>query len=336
MAVFRLAEEKDAPLIAALRRRSWEAAYRGIFQDELLDEYDYQVHTARVLTQIRDPAFHVYVIEDDDRPVGFLMFSRQDPPIYKRLSVCLNALYLVPEAFCQGIGRQAVALVADWCREHGESAFFLSCSLHNQRARAFYEAMGGIPGRIDGGHADRGADTLYYEFNLGLTDLPVRKRNRLKSFDYSENGAYFVTVCTKDKQKLFWNVGAIINRPPDRVHLSLEGRIVDQAIRNIEIHYPGIHVDISVVMPNHVHLLLTFTQHDIGAQESGRLIIAPTSLSTVIQQFKRTVSKQLGYSPWQKSFHDHVIRNQTEYNMIWQYIDQNPENWKSDCFFIDS
>ena len=166
MAIFRIAEEKDASVIADLRRRSWEAAYRGIFRDELLDGYDYVAHAARVLGQIQNPDYYVYVIETEETPVGFLMFSRLNPPIHKEFTLCLNALYLIPEAFRQGIGRQAVALVSDWCREHGETSFFLSCSLHNRRARAFYEAMGGVPGSIDGGHEDRGADTLYYEFDV--------------------------------------------------------------------------------------------------------------------------------------------------------------------------
>ena len=166
MTTFQIAQTQDAGRLANLRRRSWEAAYRGIYRDELLDGYDMEEHTARILRQIENPDYRVYVIESDGVAVGFLMFSRWDTPLYKNFPVCLNALYLVPEAFRQGIGRQAVNLTSDWCRENGYDSFFLSCSLHNRRARAFYEAMGGVLGDVDGGHTDRGADTCYYEYYL--------------------------------------------------------------------------------------------------------------------------------------------------------------------------
>ena len=163
-----------------------------------------------------------------------------------------------------------------------------------------------------------------------MYSLPKRKRNRLQSYDYSENGAYFVTICTKNKQKLFWNVGAISDRPHGTVPLSEYGEIVQQAINEINNFRLEITVVNSVVMPNHVHLLLIFEQW-----ENGRSEIAPTDLSNVVRFLKSYVTKRIGFSPWQKSFHDHVVRNQAEYNTIWEYIDQNPETWETDCFFID-
>ena len=109
--------------------------------------------------------------------------------------------------------------------------------------------------------------------------LPRRKPNRLPNYDYSQAGYYFITLCTKDKQPLFWqpSVGADIIRPPQGVPLSSIGRVVDEAIRAIPAHYPNVALDKFVVMPNHIHLILALAEPD------GRIISAPTKpLSTVI------------------------------------------------------
>lgn len=162
-------------------------------------------------------------------------------------------------------------------------------------------------------------------------DLPKRKPNRLSCYDYSTPGAYFITICTKDKKCMFWDpVGASIARP-QTPRLSNYGNIVDQAIREIPTHYPAITVDHFVVMPNHVHLLL-----QINTDHSGRPMVAPT-ISHVVQQLKGIVTKRIGVSVWQKLFHDHVIRSEKDYLKIWEYIDTNPERWKDDCFYeVDS
>ena len=87
-------------------------------------------------------------------------------------------------------------------------------------------------------------------------ELPKRKRNRLENYDYSSCGAYFITVCTLERQNYFWeNVGAIIDRPQD-VELSTYGKMVDQAIQNIPSVYPALSLESYVIMPNHIHLLL--------------------------------------------------------------------------------
>ena len=158
-------------------------------------------------------------------------------------------------------------------------------------------------------------------------DLPKRKPNRLPEYDYSTPGAYFITICTKDRKNLFWgNVGASIARPQD-VQLSAFGKIVDHAIRQISIHYPAISVDHYVIMPNHIHLLL-----QIHTNENGRAMLAPT-VSRVVQQLKGSITKQIGSSVWQKLYHDHVIRGEQDFRKIWEYIDNNPMQWALDCFY---
>lgn len=158
----------------------------------------------------------------------------------------------------------------------------------------------------------------------------IRKSLRLKGYDYSGAGCYFITVCTREKRHLFWDesvpVGAD-NIRPDHLPLTSLGRITDKAIQDISSHYPNVLVDKYVVMPNHVHMILIL-------RESGRIISAPTkSTSTIIGQMKRISSKEAGRSIWQKGYYDHIIRNEPDYLRIWQYIDENPAKWAEDEYY---
>ena len=151
--------------------------------------------------------------------------------------------------------------------------------------------------------------------------LPTRKPNRLKNFDYSQNGAYFITVCIKNRNPILSEitVGADIIRPYE-VRLSEIGKTVDCAIKNIPKCYCGVSVDNYVIMPNHVHLIITINN------DSGRMVSAPT----IVAGFKRYVSRQAGCSVWQKGFYDHVIRDFYDYRIKYQYIDDNPAKWRED------
>jgi len=156
-------------------------------------------------------------------------------------------------------------------------------------------------------------------------EMSARKPMRLQGYDYSQNGMYFITVCVKNRNVFLWNnVRADIIRPYETPILSEYGMVVDEAINRIEVCYPGIKVDKYCIMPNHIHLLIL-----ISSDDSGRIISAPT-LSMIIGQMKRTISKEIGFSIWQKSFYEHIIRNEKGYQKIWQYIDENPMKWELD------
>lgn len=156
-------------------------------------------------------------------------------------------------------------------------------------------------------------------------DLPKRKHPRLKGYDYSQNGCYFVTVCTKNKKHLLGrvNVGRDAYIPPT-VELSEIGRIADKYIRNINRVYDNVTVENYVIMPNHIHFLFLFYEEPCinGGMRASR----PT-LFTVIRSFKTMVTKETGYSVWQDSYFDEIIDNENGYLEAWRYIDENPLKW---------
>lgn len=167
-----------------------------------------------------------------------------------------------------------------------------------------------------------------------MDKLPNRKNVRLQEFNYSQNGAYFVTICTKDRQNIFWNnindfVGADIIRPKG-VPLNPIGKVVEYAIEQISEHYECVSVEKYVIMPNHIHLILLIDRDTTN----GRIISAPT-ISIIVGQMKRWITKQIGFHIWQKSFYDHIIRNRTDYDRIWQYIDENPIKWVLDEYYTE-
>ena len=158
-----------------------------------------------------------------------------------------------------------------------------------------------------------------------MNALPKRKEIRLKEYDYNTAGAYFITICTANRKCFLWeNVGTGIARPP---RLSQYGSVVESAIQNIPAHYAGVSIDNYVVMPNHVHILLR-----IEGEENGRAMPVPT-ISTIVQQTKGYVTKQIGCSIWQSRFYDHIIRNQADYDNTYRYIENNPLQWELDEFY---
>lgn len=167
-------------------------------------------------------------------------------------------------------------------------------------------------------------------------ELTTRKPNRLKEFDYSSNGAYFVTICTQDRLHLLGRiVGAGSSRPNlhPNLQISQEGKIVEQYLLRLPEKYPMIRIDKYTIMPNHIHMILVLSG------ENGREDPAPTNptISQIIGWFKYQTTKNINKNDiikiWQRSFHDHIIRNEQEYREIWDYIDQNPLKWDEDCYY---
>ena len=163
-----------------------------------------------------------------------------------------------------------------------------------------------------------------------MNELPKRKQIRIEDYDYSTPGAYFITVCTANREKIFWsdrrgelcsladNMQPGDRRSPLRAELSNLGIIVDAEIQKLNTIYDAVRVDKYCIMPDHIHFIIS-----INTDENGRTQFAPT-ISGVMKQFKGSITKQVGRSIWQKSFYDHGIRNQQDYDEIWEYIENNP------------
>ena len=108
------------------------------------------------------------------------------------------------------------------------------------------------------------------------------------------------------------------------------GVVVDTYIRNINEKYDGVSVDHYVIMPNHVHLLLTIAR----CENRGGMWASRPTTHTLVRSLKTMVTKTIGRTIWQASYYDHVIRTQQSYFEIWQYIEENPAKWQEDDFFL--
>ena len=164
--------------------------------------------------------------------------------------------------------------------------------------------------------------------------LPYRKPNRLPTFDYSTPGAYFITICTQDRKCILGKIvgGGALDAPV--VQLNDLGLIVEKYIRSGE-RISGISVDKYVIMPNHIHVILFVDETYTGGTSK-----APSPTNTAIPHFvstlKRFCHRDIGKIIFQRSYHDHVIRNEQDYLKIWEYIDNNPISWREDCFYEEN
>ena len=182
-----------------------------------------------------------------------------------------------------------------------------------------------------------------------MTEHPKRKPQRLQGFDYSQNGAYFITICTQKRLPLFCDV------IDNHILINHAGKMVEERLLNIS---NGVVAIVKYcIMPNHIHAILSIamdgTTQGSFPTERGAAHPAgdgttqgsfPATISEVVQRFKTITTKlyidgvKNGDYPtfdkkiWQKSFHDHVIRNEQDYQEIWKYIDENPLKWEGDCF----
>lgn len=178
--------------------------------------------------------------------------------------------------------------------------------------------------------------------------LPERRHHRLKNYDYSSNGAYFITICAYNKLHIF---GEIIN---GKMVYSKCGEIACKEIEKTNELRENKDIKITkwVVMPNHVHLLIEIS-HDplFDTKPQFEAFSKPTtqSVATIVRAYKAAVTKATRqtaieeecdgghgtpcpYAVWQNGYFDNIIKNEAMYNKVWQYIDSNPVLWKDDCY----
>lgn len=152
-----------------------------------------------------------------------------------------------------------------------------------------------------------------------------RKSIRLRNYDYSQAGAYFITVCTQNKECLF---GDIID---DEMQFNDAGRIIQLMWNEIPMHYPQVELDVYVIMPNHFHGIF-----DIRPSEPGAASSAPT-VGRIMRRFKSmsaiAVNRSLGRSLqalWQRNYWERVVRDEKELHGLQEYIVNNPRQWALD------
>jgi putative transposase len=185
-----------------------------------------------------------------------------------------------------------------------------------------------------------------------MPDDPIRihrRSIRLKEYDYTSPGAYFVTVVTQGYKCIF---GKIIDK---EMHLNVLGKIVQEYWLEILDHFPDIDVEPFVIMPNHIHGIVTIYDND----RSGTIYRAPTmgdhapvmgehastnekfgqpvvgSIPTIIRTYKAAVSRlarrELGMVKiWQRNYYEHIIRDQSDLESLAGYIHSNPDHWSDD------
>ena len=158
---------------------------------------------------------------------------------------------------------------------------------------------------------------------MQMTQLPKRKQIRLKDYDYSQNGFYFITICTKDRKKLF---GMLVD---GKINLNDIGNIVDFTWNDL-INHNNIKLHQYVIMPNHIHGIIEICNRRADLQAS--------KIPEIIRQFKTFSSKRIneylkrnGREPfsmkeiWQKSYYEHIIRNEDDYLKRVEYMLNNPQ-----------
>ena len=157
-------------------------------------------------------------------------------------------------------------------------------------------------------------------------DLPKRKSIRYKNFDYSQCGSYFITICTRNRENLFWDMKKVYQtkQTNDLEHiinseflpLNNVGKIIEKNLMVWQNTYKNVKIENFVIMPNHIHLIVS-----ILGSESGN---KNPDVSRMVSQFKARVTKETGQSIWQKSYFDHIIINEKEFNNYFDYIESNP------------
>ena len=168
---------------------------------------------------------------------------------------------------------------------------------------------------------------------MKMEELKKRKPTRLKYFDYRTNAAYFVTICTQNRKSILSAIPVGEGSPLPQ--LTCYGEIVDKWVKELSNEYPEVSVDRYVIMPNHIHLLLSLIK------DNGRGDPSPTMFG-VVGWLKYRATKDInkinntqGEKVFQRSFYDHVIRNRDDYEAIVKYIHENPECWYYDELYSE-
>ncbi|MBE6680092.1 MAG: hypothetical protein E7598_06180 [Ruminococcaceae bacterium] len=163
-------------------------------------------------------------------------------------------------------------------------------------------------------------------------EIQKRKPTRLKDFDYNMAGAYFITICTRNRRNI---LSTIVGEGSPLPQLSHCGKIADKWVQRIAAKYAEISVDNYVIMPNHIHLLLLLTVDDGRGDPSPTIVAAIGWLKYQITKEINETCNMDDKRIFQRSFHDHVVRNRQDYQEIVKYICENPARWYFDKLYLE-
>ena len=166
-----------------------------------------------------------------------------------------------------------------------------------------------------------------------------REPTRLSGFDYSTPGAYFLTLCVKDHKQILSKIivgDGVLDVPENQ--FTDYGKIANEHLEKMVDFYDSIKIDKYVVMPNHVHMIISVLdveKNEVSEGPSRMPVPTNSSVANFVRTFKRFCNRQYGKNIWQRSYHDHIIRDKNDYEKIWNYIDTNVIRWKNDCYYSE-
>ena len=173
-----------------------------------------------------------------------------------------------------------------------------------------------------------------------MEDLPRRKLPRLRGYDYSQNGYYFITICTHDRKDLLCTVGNAVPGVPIPMIPTRIGNIVLSAWKRMACVDPYIDTDAFCMMPNHIHgiICIDYPMQCEAAERRGR-----RSLPELVRAFKSATTRAYNRIAaageknmlWQSSYYDEIIRNASHLDAVRSYIDGNPARWAEDEYYTD-
>lgn len=161
--------------------------------------------------------------------------------------------------------------------------------------------------------------------------MPKRKSARLAGFDYSSEGLYFVTVCTKERACILSQVVGCGVLDAPQIMLTDIGKAVDNQINKMNGIYNNISIRKYVVMPNHLHMIA-----EISGGKSGTPCPTNSALSKFVGTLKRFINAEAKENIWQKSFYDHIVRDDEDLFTKIQYIENNPAKWFEDELYTNN
>ena len=159
-----------------------------------------------------------------------------------------------------------------------------------------------------------------------------RRSIRLKGHDYSDDGFYFITICTKDRHCYF---GRVID---GKMVLNEKGQIVkNEWLNTANVRQGDVILHEYVVMPNHFHAIVEICRGGVRDSTDRGVCDTPLrspskTLGAIVRGFKSAVTKQIGFPIWQRNYYEHIIRNAHAFERISNYIRNNPAQWNKDMF----